>query len=60
MGVGAGGGRGGVGGARVSVFFTKNPNLTYIYFFGGGGGGGLVGGGGEARVNEIVYYGSKL
>ena len=37
-------GRGRGGGARVSDFFTKDPNLIF-FFWGGGGEGGGVGGG---------------
>ena len=36
----------GGGGARLSDFFTKNPNLKYNVFWGCGGGGGRVMGGG--------------
>ena len=43
-----GGGLGGEergGGARVSEFFSKNPNLKYFVLRGGGGGGaGWAGG----------------
>ena len=49
---GGGGGRSGGGGeARVSEFFTKNPNLRmlFLFFLGGGGGGGR---GWGARVSE--------
>ena len=37
--------------ARVSDFFTKNPNRKYIFFFGRGGGGGVGGGGWLEEVN---------
>ena len=49
-------------GARVSDFFSKDPNLKKIFFWGGGGwrgsgGGGLEGGGGGEL--ELVKFCSK-
>ena len=43
-------GEGGSEVAKLSDFFTKNPNLKKKLFFGGGGGG--VGGGGS-RISEF-------
>ena len=48
----------GVGGARVSEFFTKYTHLIFFFFFGGGGVEGGEGGGG-ATVSELFYKGSK-
>ena len=45
-------GRGRGGGARVSDFFTKDPNL--IFFFWGGGGGGREVAWEGARISEFL------
>ena len=51
----------GGGGARVSEFISKNPNLKKSSGVGGGGrGAGWVGDGGGARVSEIFSKNPSL